>query len=60
RRTGNAAWGSPPAPLLVDLENVPGLTHVDLQELERIQQQIESDTRLGLFLELDRATHLLR
>ncbi|MDX6212075.1 MAG: hypothetical protein QOF82_1162 [Frankiales bacterium] len=40
-------------------ESIPGLTEDDLQELERIQQQIESDTDLGRFLELDRAFHLL-
>ncbi|MDX6254695.1 MAG: hypothetical protein QOJ11_1029 [Frankiales bacterium] len=40
-------------------ESIPGLTDDDLQALERIQQQIESDTDLGRFLELDRAFHLL-
>jgi DNA-binding GntR family transcriptional regulator len=40
-------------------ESIPGLTEDDLQQLERIQQQIESDTDLGRFLELDRAFHLL-
>jgi DNA-binding GntR family transcriptional regulator len=40
-------------------ESTPGLTDDDLAELERIQQQIESDTDLGRFLELDRAFHLL-
>jgi DNA-binding GntR family transcriptional regulator len=40
-------------------ESIPGLTDADLRELEQIQQQIESDTDLGRFLELDRAFHLL-
>jgi DNA-binding GntR family transcriptional regulator len=40
-------------------ESTPLLTQDDLAELERIQQQIESDTDLGRFLELDRAFHLL-
>lgn len=40
-------------------ESTPLLTQDDLDELERIQQQIESDTDLGRFLELDRAFHLL-
>jgi DNA-binding GntR family transcriptional regulator len=40
-------------------ESTPLLTEGDLEELEAIQQQIESDTDLGRFLELDRAFHLL-
>jgi DNA-binding GntR family transcriptional regulator len=40
-------------------ESTPGLTDDDIGELERIQQQIESDPDLGRFLELDRAFHLL-
>jgi DNA-binding GntR family transcriptional regulator len=40
-------------------ESTPRLTEDDLDQLEAIQQQIESDTDLGRFLELDRAFHLL-
>jgi DNA-binding GntR family transcriptional regulator len=40
-------------------ESIPHLTDLDLRRLARIQDQIESDTDLGRFLELDREFHLL-
>jgi DNA-binding GntR family transcriptional regulator len=40
-------------------ESIPHLTRADLRHLARIQDQIEDDTDVGHFLELDREFHLL-
>jgi DNA-binding GntR family transcriptional regulator len=39
-------------------ESLPQLTNDDLARLAAIQEQIEANTDLGLFIELDRAFHL--
>jgi DNA-binding GntR family transcriptional regulator len=40
-------------------ESVPHLTEADLERLTRLQEEIEADTDVGRFLELDRELHLL-
>jgi DNA-binding GntR family transcriptional regulator len=40
-------------------ESIPNLSSVDLEHLARIQDQIETDTEVSRFLELDREFHLL-
>jgi DNA-binding GntR family transcriptional regulator len=40
-------------------ESIPHLTEIDLLRLEEIQTQIERNTDVGVFLELDREFHLL-
>jgi DNA-binding GntR family transcriptional regulator len=40
-------------------ESVPELSDADLHRLAEIQREIEADTDLGRFLELDREFHLL-
>jgi DNA-binding GntR family transcriptional regulator len=39
-------------------ESMPDLSDADLRRLEEIQREIEADTELGRFLELDREFHL--
>ncbi len=40
-------------------ESIPHLSEADLRRLGRIQDQIEADSEVGRFLELDREFHLL-
>jgi DNA-binding GntR family transcriptional regulator len=40
-------------------ESVPHLTDADLERLTKLQEEIEADTDVGHFLELDRELHLL-
>ena len=40
-------------------ESIPHLTEVELRRLKDFQEEIEADTDIGRFLELDRAFHLL-